>query len=64
IWFMAIIVWLAKFAMLKTGGTKLYEKYLPLFIGIAMGGALMSFVFMAAYVVPRWFKTPGVTVEF
>jgi hypothetical protein len=64
IWFMALIVWLAKFAMLKAGGTRLYEKYLPIFIGIAIGGALMSFVFMAAYVVPRWFKTPGVSVEF
>jgi len=64
IWFMALIAWLIKFAMLKTGGTKLYEKYLPLFIGIAMGGVLMSFIMLGCYSIPRWFKTPGVKVEF
>ncbi len=64
IWLMAIIVWIIKFAIFRTGGTKLYRKLLPLFVGIAMGGVFMSFIFFGAYVIPRWFKTLGTKVEF
>jgi len=52
-WFSFFLAWIIKYTVLKIGGTKLYQRTLPLFSGLATGYCLLSIV-TGVYVTAFW----------
>ncbi|MEM2465345.1 MAG: DUF6785 family protein [Candidatus Bathyarchaeia archaeon] len=54
----ALIAWALKFSIFKIGGSRLYYKVLPFFVGIIVGWTI-PFWMTRIYVFPQYYGTPG-----